>query len=93
MRDEITAAAHRRGTVGLSTGGRDSGDMQLFINLADNPPLDFEYTVFGHVLEDDLPRAGHDSSRLTTDQSPLTAYSGRSTRRPVRTSSSGRIAW
>jgi cyclophilin family peptidyl-prolyl cis-trans isomerase len=54
MRDEITAAHHRRGTVGLSTRGRDTGDMQFFINLVDNPRLDFDYTVFGAVLDDDL---------------------------------------
>jgi cyclophilin family peptidyl-prolyl cis-trans isomerase len=55
MRDEITTAHHRRGTVGLSTRGRDTGDMQFFVNLVDNPRLDFEYTVFGTVLDEDLP--------------------------------------
>lgn len=49
MRDEISAASHHRGTVGLSTRGRDTGDAQLFINLVDNPRLDFEYTVFGVI--------------------------------------------
>ena len=47
LRDEISAASHDRGTVGLSTRGRDTGDAQIFINLVDNPRLDFEYTVFG----------------------------------------------
>ena len=47
MRDEIAPASHMRGTVGLSTRGRDTGDAQFFINLVDNPRLDFEYTVFG----------------------------------------------
>jgi cyclophilin family peptidyl-prolyl cis-trans isomerase len=47
MRDEIGVASNRRGTVGLSTRGRDTGDAQFFINLVDNPRLDFEYTVFG----------------------------------------------
>jgi cyclophilin family peptidyl-prolyl cis-trans isomerase/HEAT repeat protein len=47
MRDEISNVSNRRGTVGLSTRGRDTGDAQFFINLVDNPRLDFEYTVFG----------------------------------------------
>lgn len=47
MRDEISAGAHERGTVGLSTRGRDTGDAQFFVNLIDNARLDFEYTVFG----------------------------------------------
>lgn len=49
LRDEISLRSHRRGTVGLSTRGRDTGDAQFFINLVDNPRLDFEYTVFAHV--------------------------------------------
>jgi cyclophilin family peptidyl-prolyl cis-trans isomerase/HEAT repeat protein len=47
MRDEISNVSNRRATVGLSTRGRDTGDAQFFINLVDNPRLDFEYTVFG----------------------------------------------
>lgn len=47
MRDEISDVSNLRGTVGLSTRGRDTGDAQFFINLVDNPRLDFEYTVFG----------------------------------------------
>jgi len=47
MRDEISNLSNLRGTVGLSTRGRDTGDAQFFINLVDNPRLDFEYTVFG----------------------------------------------
>ena len=47
MRDEIGNVSNSRGTVGLSTRGRDTGDAQFFINLVDNPRLDFEYTVFG----------------------------------------------
>jgi cyclophilin family peptidyl-prolyl cis-trans isomerase/HEAT repeat protein len=49
MRDEISSASHHRGTVGLSTRGRDTGDAQFFVNLVDNPRLDFEYTVFGTI--------------------------------------------
>jgi len=47
MRDEISATSHERGTVGVSTRGRDTGDAQFFINLVDNPRLDFEYTIIG----------------------------------------------
>lgn len=49
MRDEISSLPNVRGSVGLSTRGRDTGDAQFFINLVDNPRLDFEYTVFGLV--------------------------------------------
>ncbi len=63
MRDE-PGVAHNRGTVGISTRGRDTGDGQLFINLVDSPRLDHAYTVFAviergmdvadHVLEGDV---------------------------------------
>ena len=49
MRDEISALSHVAGSIGISTRGRDTGDAQIFFNLVDNPRLDFEYTVFGHV--------------------------------------------
>ncbi|NKB89013.1 MAG: hypothetical protein GKS06_12430 [Acidobacteria bacterium] len=51
-RDEITARAHLRGTVGTSTRGRDTGDGQIFINLIDNLRLDFNYTIFAEVIGD-----------------------------------------
>jgi cyclophilin family peptidyl-prolyl cis-trans isomerase/HEAT repeat protein len=54
MRDEV-GADNERGTVGLSTRGRHTGDSQIFINLVDNPRLDFEFTVFGAVFPEDLP--------------------------------------
>jgi cyclophilin family peptidyl-prolyl cis-trans isomerase/HEAT repeat protein len=50
-RDELGLAGNWRGTVGLSTRGRDTGDAQLFINLIDNVRLDHEYTVFAEVIE------------------------------------------
>lgn len=56
VKDEISGRTHARGTVGLSTRGRDTGDAQFFINLVDNPRLDFEYTVFGRVTDRTLPR-------------------------------------
>ena len=48
MRDEL--GLHRRGTVGISTRGRDTGDAQIFVNLVDSPRLDHVYTVFGIVV-------------------------------------------
>lgn len=48
MRDEV--GLHLRGTVGISTRGRDTGDAQIFVNLVDSPRLDHQYTVFGTVV-------------------------------------------
>ena len=48
MRDEV-GRMHERGTLGISTRGPDTGDAQIFINLVDNPRLDFDYTVFARV--------------------------------------------
>jgi cyclophilin family peptidyl-prolyl cis-trans isomerase/HEAT repeat protein len=48
-RDEL-AVENWRGTVGLSTRGRDTGDGQIFINLIDNVRLDHDYTIFARVL-------------------------------------------
>jgi cyclophilin family peptidyl-prolyl cis-trans isomerase len=56
MRDEL-GGSHRRGTIGVSTRGRDTGDAQIFVNLVDNPRLDFEYTIFGHVPAAEMPVA------------------------------------
>jgi cyclophilin family peptidyl-prolyl cis-trans isomerase/HEAT repeat protein len=50
MRDELSLAHHARGTVGISTRGRDTGDAQWFINLVDNYRLDHDYTVFATVV-------------------------------------------
>jgi cyclophilin family peptidyl-prolyl cis-trans isomerase len=49
-RDEV-GGSHWRGTVGVSTRGRDTGDGQIFVNLVDNVRLDHVYTVFGFVSE------------------------------------------
>jgi cyclophilin family peptidyl-prolyl cis-trans isomerase len=49
MRDELGLRSHTRGTVGLSTRGRDTGDAQFFVNLLDNPRLDHDYTSFGEI--------------------------------------------
>ena len=48
MRDEV-GMCHQRGTIGISTRGRDTGDGQIFINLVDNFRLDHLYTVFAKV--------------------------------------------
>jgi cyclophilin family peptidyl-prolyl cis-trans isomerase/HEAT repeat protein len=48
MRDEL-GGMHTRGTLGISTRGRDTGDAQIFINLIDNARLDYDYTVCGAV--------------------------------------------
>jgi cyclophilin family peptidyl-prolyl cis-trans isomerase len=51
MRDELSDRPHHRATVGLSTRGHHTGDAQIFINLVDNPRLNFDYTVFA-IVED-----------------------------------------
>jgi len=48
MRDE-PGVAHTRGTIGISTRGRDTGDAQIFVNLIDSPRLDHAYTVFAVI--------------------------------------------
>ncbi|HEX3927283.1 MAG TPA: peptidylprolyl isomerase [Gemmatimonadales bacterium] len=50
MRDELGRHSHLRGTLGVSSRGRDTGDAQWFLNLVDNTRLDHEYTVFGEVV-------------------------------------------
>jgi cyclophilin family peptidyl-prolyl cis-trans isomerase len=50
MRDEVGLWPHVRGTLGISTRGRDTGDAQIFIDLVDNPRYDHTYTVFAQVL-------------------------------------------
>ena len=54
MRDEI-ARLNERGTVGVSIRGRNTGDAQFYINLVDNPRLDYDYTIFARVLAADMP--------------------------------------
>jgi cyclophilin family peptidyl-prolyl cis-trans isomerase/HEAT repeat protein len=50
LRDELDLAHHLRGTLGISTRGRDTGDSQWFINMVDNFRLDHDYTVFARVI-------------------------------------------
>lgn len=47
-RDEL-GVSNVRGTVGLSTRGRDTGDGQIYINTVDNVWLDHEYTVIATI--------------------------------------------
>ncbi|GMV06656.1 MAG: peptidyl-prolyl cis-trans isomerase [Gemmatimonadota bacterium] len=49
-RDEVGLVPNWRGTVGLSTRGRDTGDGQIYVNLVDNVRLDHDYTIFGVVM-------------------------------------------
>ncbi len=51
LRDEVSTLSHLRGTLGISTRGRDTGDSQIFVNLIDNFRLDHNYTVFARVIE------------------------------------------
>jgi cyclophilin family peptidyl-prolyl cis-trans isomerase len=50
-RDELDLTSNERGTVGISTRGRDTGDGQIYLNLVDNARLDHNYTVFAEVVE------------------------------------------
>ncbi|HCQ03343.1 MAG TPA: peptidylprolyl isomerase, partial [Candidatus Latescibacteria bacterium] len=50
-RDELTNRSHLRGTIGISTRGRDTGDAQIFVNLVDNIRLDHNYTIIADVVE------------------------------------------
>jgi cyclophilin family peptidyl-prolyl cis-trans isomerase len=47
-RDEL-GLSNVRGSVGLSTRGRDTGDGQIYVNTVDNVWLDHEYTVMATV--------------------------------------------
>lgn len=49
--DELGTVAHPRGTVGMSTRGHSTGDLQWFVNLRDNARLVGAYTVFATVIE------------------------------------------
>jgi cyclophilin family peptidyl-prolyl cis-trans isomerase/HEAT repeat protein len=50
-RDELDLTSNERGTIGISTRGRDTGDGQIYVNLVDNARLDHNYTVFAEVVE------------------------------------------
>ena len=48
-RDEVGLQSNLRGTIGVSTRGRDTGDGQIYFNLVDNMRLDHTYTVFAQI--------------------------------------------
>jgi cyclophilin family peptidyl-prolyl cis-trans isomerase len=48
-RDEVGLVPQWRGTVGLSTRGRDTGDGQIYVNLVDNVRLNHDYTILARV--------------------------------------------
>jgi cyclophilin family peptidyl-prolyl cis-trans isomerase len=50
MRDELGFARNARGTIGISTRGRDTGDGQIYFNLIDNFRLDRDYTVLARMV-------------------------------------------
>jgi cyclophilin family peptidyl-prolyl cis-trans isomerase len=68
-RDEL-GRENLRGTVGLSTRGRDTGDGQIFINTVDNTALDHDYTVMATVTRGleafDRMQEGARIARITT---------------------------
>ena len=51
VRDETGLRSNTRGTIGVSTRGRDTGDAQFYINTVDSPRLDHDYPVFGEVIK------------------------------------------
>jgi cyclophilin family peptidyl-prolyl cis-trans isomerase/HEAT repeat protein len=55
MRDEISpSSSNTRGSVGLSTRGRNTADAQFYVNLIDNPRLDMDYTIFAQIRSTDM---------------------------------------
>ena len=51
QRDEVGLARNGRGTIGISTRGRDTGDAQIYFNLVDNFRLDRDYTVMATMRD------------------------------------------
>jgi cyclophilin family peptidyl-prolyl cis-trans isomerase len=51
MNDEVGLRSHKRGAVGTSTRGHDTGDAQLFIDMNDNDRLNHVYTVWATVVK------------------------------------------
>ena len=51
IREEISYQSHTKGTVGIATSGKDTGDAQIFVNIGDNIHLDRRYTTFAKVIE------------------------------------------
>jgi cyclophilin family peptidyl-prolyl cis-trans isomerase len=72
MRDELGLRSHTRGTLGISTRGRDTGDAQIFINLVDNFRLDHDYAARrgGCALGQHAQR----TTRLGAESTPASAH-------------------
>ena len=51
IREEISYQSHTKGTVGIATSGKDTGDAQIFVNISDNIHLDRHYSTFAKVIE------------------------------------------
>ena len=51
LRDEVGFARNARGSIGISTRGRDTGDAQIYFNLVDNFRLDRDYTVLATIRD------------------------------------------
>ena len=51
MRDEVGFPRNARGSIGISTRGRDTGDAQIYFNLVDNFRLDRDYTVLATIRD------------------------------------------
>jgi len=51
IREELSYLSHLTGTVGIATGGKDTGTTGFFINVGDNIHLDRRYTIFGNVIK------------------------------------------
>jgi len=51
IREEISYLSHLTGSVGIATGGKDTGTTGFFINLGNNIHLDRRYTIFGKVIK------------------------------------------
>ncbi len=50
IREEISYQSHTKGTIGIATSGKDTGDAQIFVNIGDNIHLDRHYSVFARVI-------------------------------------------
>ena len=67
----VGPVSHARGTLGMSTRGRDTGDAQVFINLVDNSRLDYDYTVWGRVVKGWLRSTGSGGRRHPPGRDPV----------------------
>jgi cyclophilin family peptidyl-prolyl cis-trans isomerase len=85
VRDEIDLASNAYASVGLSTRGRDTGDAQFYINLADNPRLDYEYSVFGMTAAPGLDEIleGDRILKMTFEKETTARGRQRGRRRPM----------